>query len=209
MDKQNNTEMTTEQKILIAAREEFAQKGFYGAKTISIAQAAGVTHAMLHYYYRTKQRLYDRIAEDNLNRMFSVLSMSVTDDKGSIFDTTRSIIEMQMDFFSKNPQIPRFIINELSRTTSIINLITDNAKNKFDTLISLLHKQITEGVRQNQCRYVNADTILLDILSLDIAPFILLPELLTIFIQGDMTFQDFIALRTQENIMTIHSKLKA
>ena len=208
MNKQNNSEITTEQRILIAAREEFAQKGFYGAKTISIAQAAGVTHAMLHYY-RTKQRLYDRIAEDNLNRMFRVLSMSVTDDKGSIFDTTRSIIEMQMDFFSKNPQIPRFIINELSRNTSIINLFTDNAKNKFGTLISLLQKQITEGVRQNQCRYVNADTILLDILSLDIAPFILVPALLTIFIQGDMTFQEFIALRTQENIMTIHSKLKA
>lgn len=106
-------------------------------------------------------------------------------------------------------QIPRFIINELSRNTSIINLFTDNAKNKFGTLISLLQKQITEGVRQNQCRYVNADTILLDILSLDIAPFILVPALLTIFIQGDMTFQDFIALRTQENIMTIHCKLKS
>lgn len=208
MESGDSEKLTTEQRILIAAREEFAQKGFYGAKTISIAQAAGVTHAMLHYY-RTKQRLYDRIAEDNLNRMFRVLSMSVTDDKGSIFDTTRSIIEMQMDFFSKNPQIPRFIINELSRNTSIINLFTDNAKNKFGTLISLLQKQITEGVRQNQCRYVNADTILLDILSLDIAPFILVPALLTIFIQGDMTFQEFIALRTQENIMTIHSKLKA
>lgn len=208
MDKQNNSEITTEQRILIAAREEFAQNGFYGAKTISIAQTAGVTHAMLHYYYRTKQRLYDRIAEDNLNRMFSVLSMSITDGKGSIFDTTRSIIEMQMDFFSKNPQIPRFIINELSRNTSIINLFTDNAKNKFATLISLLQKQITEGVRQNQCRYVNADTILLDILSLNTAPFILVPALLTIFIQGDMTFQEFIALRTQENIMTIHCKLK-
>ncbi len=150
MESGDSEKLTTEQRILIAAREEFAQKGFYGAKTISIAQAAGVTHAMLHYYYRTKQRLYDRIAEDNLNQMFRVLSMSVTDDKGSIFDTTRSIIEMQMDFFSKNPQIPRFIINELSRNTSIINLFTDNAKNKFGTLISLLQKQITEGVRQNQ-----------------------------------------------------------
>lgn len=208
MDKQNNSEITTEQRILIAAREEFAQKGFYGAKTITIAQAAGVTHAMLHYYYRTKQRLYDRIAEDNLNRMFSVLSILVTDDIGSIFDTMRSIIEMQMDFFSENPQIPRFIINELSRNTSIINLFTDNAKNKFGALISLLQKQITEGVRQNQCRYVNADSILLDILSLDTAPFILVPALLTIFIQGDMTFQEFITLRTQENIMTIHCKLK-
>lgn len=209
MESGDSEKLTTEQRILIAAREEFAQKGFYGAKTISIAQAVGVTHTMLHYYYRTKQRLYYRIAEDNLNRMFHVLSMSVTDDKGSIFDTTRSIIEMQMDFFSENPQIPRFIINELSRNTPIINLFTDNAKNKFGTLISLLQKQITEGVRQNQCRYVNADTILLDILSLDTAPFILEPALLTIFIHVDMAFQDFIALRTQENITTIHSKLKS
>lgn len=88
MESGDSEKLTTEQKILIAAREEFAQKGFYGAKTISIAQAAGVTHAMLHYYYRTKQRLYDRIAKDNQNRMFSVLSLSVTDNKISIRATS-------------------------------------------------------------------------------------------------------------------------
>lgn len=204
-----NNQLTTEQRILIAAREEFAQKGFSGAKTVGIAEKAGVTHAMLHYYYRTKQRLYDKIAEGNLNQMLSVLSMSITDSHGTVFDTTRSVIEMQMDFFSQNPHIPRFIINELSQNTSIINTFTDNAKSKFGTLISLLQKQIIEGVKQNQCREVDAYALMLDIMALNVMPFIIALPLLTILIKEEIAFQDFIALRTQENIMTIHSKLKS
>ena len=51
----------TESEILKAAEQEFMLKGFDGAKTTSIAHAAGVTHAMLHYYFRTKEQLFERI----------------------------------------------------------------------------------------------------------------------------------------------------
>ena len=47
------TTKTKEQAILAAAEQEFLAKGFDGARTTSIAAAAGVTHAMLHYYFRT------------------------------------------------------------------------------------------------------------------------------------------------------------
>lgn len=47
--------VNTEQAILKAAEKEFLKKGFSGSKTTEIAKAAGVTHAMLHYYFRTKK----------------------------------------------------------------------------------------------------------------------------------------------------------
>ena len=47
----------TEQSILKAAEKEFLKKGFSGSKTTEIAKEAGVTHAMLHYYFRTKENL--------------------------------------------------------------------------------------------------------------------------------------------------------
>ena len=52
-----------EQAILEAAEREFIAKGFAGARTTSIAEAAGVTHAMLHYYFRTKEQLFERILD--------------------------------------------------------------------------------------------------------------------------------------------------
>lgn len=56
----------TSQRILKAAEEEFMNKGFAGAKTVEIARRAGVTHAMLHYYFRTKEMLFDRVLDDKI-----------------------------------------------------------------------------------------------------------------------------------------------
>ena len=78
-----------EQEILEAAEREFIAKGFAGARTTSIAEAAGVTHAMLHYYFRTKEQLFERIldekmrlmgesAKDGLCRLFLFLGVETT-----------------------------------------------------------------------------------------------------------------------------------
>ena len=58
-----------EQEILEAAEREFIAKGFAGARTTSIAEAAGVTHAMLHYYFRTKEQLFERILDEKMRLM--------------------------------------------------------------------------------------------------------------------------------------------
>ena len=58
-----------EQAILEAAEREFLAKGFDGARTISIARAAGVTHAMLHYYFRTKENIFERILDEKMRLM--------------------------------------------------------------------------------------------------------------------------------------------
>lgn len=70
MKNSNNTErQNKEHEILVAAEQEFLTKGFDGARTTSIAQAAGVTHAMLHYYFRTKEQLFERIVDDKFAQM--------------------------------------------------------------------------------------------------------------------------------------------
>ena len=63
----NQEKQSKEQQILAAAEQEFLTKGYDGARTTSIAQAAGVTHAMLHYYYRTKEQLFKRIVDEKFN----------------------------------------------------------------------------------------------------------------------------------------------
>ena len=61
MNKEQSHSQDTETRILEAAEKEFFEKGYAGARTTSIAEAAGVTHAMLHYYFRTKDNLFERI----------------------------------------------------------------------------------------------------------------------------------------------------
>lgn len=77
MKKEDNTE----QAILQAAEKEFLDKGFALAKTTDIARAAGVTHAMLHYYYRTKEKLFERIFQEKVQVMSRSLCATFEDGK--------------------------------------------------------------------------------------------------------------------------------
>jgi TetR/AcrR family transcriptional regulator len=63
MDKPNSYS-ETERKILQAAREVFQRKGLYGARMQEIADAAGINKALLHYYFRNKDKLFDAIFSD-------------------------------------------------------------------------------------------------------------------------------------------------
>ena len=62
-------QQSKEQAILKAAEREFLTKGYAGARTTSIAEAAGVTHAMLHYYFRTKEHIFERILDEKMRLM--------------------------------------------------------------------------------------------------------------------------------------------
>ena len=67
MSRERNNPNDTESRILQAAEREFFEKGYAGARTASIAEAAGVTHAMLHYYFRTKDKLFERIVSEKIS----------------------------------------------------------------------------------------------------------------------------------------------
>ena len=58
MDNPIQTDIGTEQKILLAARKIFFQKGLAGARMQDIANEAGINKAILHYYFRSKDQLF-------------------------------------------------------------------------------------------------------------------------------------------------------
>ena len=75
-----------EQAILRAAEREFLARGYDGAKTTAIAEAAGVTHALLHYYFRTKEKLYERVVENAISQLENSLVESFS-ASGQAFTT--------------------------------------------------------------------------------------------------------------------------
>ena len=88
--------VTTERKILMAAEREFFEKGFAGARTTSIAESAGVTHAMLHYYFRTKSKLFERIISDKMSLLGELSINSPSNDILSLM-----ILSKSFDFVRK------------------------------------------------------------------------------------------------------------
>ena len=155
-------EKTTEQKILLSAEEEFMAKGFAGARTVEIAQKAGVTHAMLHYYFRSKEMLFDRIITDKFNQIIDSVVSNFSDYSLPVEERLAKGICAHFDFLVANPGLPRFLLSEIDRLDSVL---VRNILPRLQPVIADIQKEIKMDARQ----------LFMDIISQNIFPFLFLP----------------------------------
>jgi len=105
---------SSEDKIKDAAKRVFILKGFSGCTSREIARASGMNVALVNYYFRSKDKLFQIIFQTVLEE-FMLSMYSVFSSDASLQDKIKVLIEREYDFISKNSEIPGFIINELSR----------------------------------------------------------------------------------------------
>lgn len=199
---------STEARILEAAVQEFMAKGYAGARTTAIAEAAGVTHAMLHYYFRTKDKLFDRIIESKIGTLRDIMLASLGDPTIPLFDKIKSAIETHQDFIAANPELPRFMINEVLSRPDRMPKVIERLKHHTPLVVESLQRQIDEYADRGLCRRVDAGMLMLDIVSLNIFPFS--ARLMVNALLGGMMEnpQAFVEARKKENLETIMRKLK-
>lgn len=205
---QKETGQTTENKILAAAEEEFFLKGYAGARTMAIAERAGVTHAMLHYYFRTKEHLFDRIIENKIGTIRDIMLTSVDDASVPLFAKIETAVSRHIDFLAANPGLPKFMVCEVFGNPERLSAVTDKIARAAPRAVNSLQRQIDECAAKGLCRRVDASMLVLDIVSLNMFSFIAGP-VVNILLGGgldDMTA--FVKRRKKENIETIMRKLK-
>lgn len=198
----------TEALILQAAEREFLSKGFAGARTTSIAEAAGVTHAMFHYYFRTKEKLFDRIITEKIAILKDALSMSVVDDGLSLDDTIRGIIDRHLDFVAANPYLPRFLVSELFGNSPRTVMILDRIKAQAPAVIRGLQAKIDKAMEEGRCRHIDARMLMLDIVSLNIFPYLATPMVNAALDDCMADSNAFLSRRKEENYDTIMRKIR-
>ena len=113
MVKKETVKTDTESRILQAAEEEFLLKGLEGARTTAIAERAGVTHAMLHYYFRTKNMLFERIIEEKMRNAGNIMQAVFVLGDMPLMERVKRGVEQHFDFIAANPNLPRFVIQEI------------------------------------------------------------------------------------------------
>lgn len=198
---------STEERILEAAVREFMAKGYSGARTAAIAEAAGVTHAMLHYYFRTKDKLFDRIIESKIVTLRDIMLASLGDPSVPLFDKIRTAIEKHQDFIAANPDLPRFMINEVLSRPERIPMVIEQLKRHTPLVVESLQRQIDEYAAKGLCRKVDAGMLMLDIVSLNIFPFTAKP-MVNALLGGMMEdMEAFVEARKKENLETIMRKI--
>lgn len=207
-DRRDTDNMGTEERILEAAVAEFMLKGYAGARTAAIAEAAGVTHAMLHYYFRTKEKLFDKIIESKIGTLRDIMLSSLGDPDTPLFDKIRTAIDNHQDFIAANPNLPRFMINEVLSRPEKMPLVIRQLKNHTPLVVESLQRQIDDCAAEGLCRRVDAGMLMLDIVSLNIFPFIANPMVNALLGSLMKDREAFIEARKKENEETIMRKLR-
>lgn len=206
-DAASATPSNTEQRILRAAERVFFEKGFAGARTTEIAEAAGVTHAMLHYYFRTKERLFEYILSSKIELMKSMLVQSVADNALPLRDKLRRIIDVHIDFLAQHPGLPRFLLDEVFGNPARMPLFAEKIQSVAPAVLSLLQHDLDKAAAKGVCRKVDIRMLIVDIISLNAFPFIASPLMSILFPESSADPTAFAKARKEEVFDTIWRKI--
>ncbi len=110
----------TEQKIFDAATEIFEEKGLDAARMQDIADRAGINKALLHYYFRSKEKLFTAVFDALAERMFMKFA-GIFEEEMSVEEKIRYFFRKHMDFLQKNPRLPLFILTEVNRNPKLVD----------------------------------------------------------------------------------------
>ncbi|MDR1600882.1 MAG: TetR/AcrR family transcriptional regulator [Tannerella sp.] len=204
----NVKDKNTEQAILEAAEREFLEKGFDASKTTQIASRAGVTHAMLHYYHGTKEKLFNMVFDKKINLLKESITTLVQNSELPILERIKIGMESHFDFIAANPELPRFVINELIHKPKRREMIESVIKKTVPQLIDRVQQEIDREVARGSIHPIDATVLLLDAASLNIFMFLALPLLRMFIIPPGMSEKDFLEMRKKENAEVIMRRLK-
>ena len=204
----NQERQSKEQQILAAAEQEFLTKGYDGARTTSIAQAAGVTHAMLHYYFRTKEQLFERIVDEKFETMSHSMFAIMGDPSLPIVERIKGGIEAHFDFIAANPLLPRFVINEIISRPERYKLLYKRVGAVIDNVYCDLQFEIDRSAERGEIERVDVKMLFISILSLNIFTFLAYPFMEPLMGELMSDREGFLAARKAENIETILRRIK-
>ncbi len=171
---------STEEKILNAAQNVFIQKGMDGARMQEIADEAGINKALLHYYFRTKEKLFGAIFKKVFSQIFPNL-MGMVQSELPLEEKLGIFIEKYIDLLQKNPFLPTFILKEMNRNPDFLaNVIKNNGVNPNE-VFAMFEKEMESG----RIRRMDPRDLLVNLLGLSIFPIAAGPLITIMFFGND------------------------
>ncbi|MDD5457502.1 MAG: TetR/AcrR family transcriptional regulator [Candidatus Margulisbacteria bacterium] len=203
------TDSQTENKILRSALNVFVNKGWHGASMQEIADNAGVNKALLHYYFRTKQNLYEKIFEFIIAKNFQQLN-DCLNENGNFYDILSNFVDRYINIFADNSKLSLFIMRDFIYGG---NIITKEFKKLADTPTGLPPQKfmrITEKAKaRGEIKDVNSFQLLLTILGACIYSFFAEPLIKEIMpLKPEINSKEFLKERKRSIVETIYNGIR-
>lgn len=207
MDDMSETISEKEKLILEAAIKEFSLKGFDGARTAAIAAEAGVTHAMLHYYFRTKEKLFQRIFQEKMKDIINLMITEIVHTDGDIKERVKNGIERHFDFLRDNQTLPVFLVTTLNSRPELYRDLNNGLLASFAERISPIQHEFDRAAENGEICPVDVTKLFGDIAALNVFPFIATSLFMSITGYKAEQREEFLEARKQETVETILKRL--
>jgi TetR/AcrR family transcriptional regulator len=184
----------TEEKIFDAATDIFIEKGMDGARMQDIADHAGINKALLHYYYRTKDHLFNAVFEKISGTMFAKFA-PVFDTNLTLEDKIRFFFREHITFLQENPRLPGFILNEFHRNPERIKKLFQSFDiNRLWTTLEYQHK---EELKRYNITKENIPQFMTTVAGMSVFPFVAKPAVSGIMEKLGYNFEQYIEERKE------------
>src|SRR5215213_485960 len=160
----------TESRILDAAHAVFMRRGTAGARMTEIAREAGVNHALVHYYFRSKQRLAEAVFRRAIGQFFPLMLGVLTSD-ATLEEKVRRVASAQIDMLLANRDLPGYLLAELNhypeRAEMLLGTMAGmNVADVRPRLFGKLAEQLEEGERNGTLRAMRPQEFVLNLVSM-------------------------------------------
>ena len=159
---------SAEEKIKQAARKLFTEKGFDAVKTRDIAAEAGINLALLNYYFRSKQKLFDIVMIENFERFVQQLIPVFSDKKLTVEEVYAQVTARYIDMLKSNPGLPFFIMNQMRSNSPKLDEIRQKMKGVRAGFLS----QVEKGMNEGKINKMNMTHLMMNFMGLVIFPFV-------------------------------------
>lgn len=198
-------ELDTEGKILEAAKEVFVKKGYAGARMQEIADTAGINKGLLHYYFKSKEKLFDKIFDEMLGKFIPELNFIFESDK-PLFEKIEIFVNNYMNILIKHPYLPAFVLYELNQhQDKFMDKILNN-KEKPNPMKLMMQIQLESQL--GKIKPINPMNLVMNVISMCVFPFIGKPIFQTVLKVSDEDFLTLMELRKQEIANFIINSIK-
>jgi AcrR family transcriptional regulator len=188
-------EKSTEEKILAAAKKVFVSNGMAGARMQDIADEAGINKALLHYYFRNKEKLFEVVFMEAAQKLFPKIN-SIFESDASLFDKIENFSEEYITIMSENPYLPLFVLNEISKDPE--NFLQKFFDEKSFPKPQKFLEQIEKEVKKGTIKKISPLHLLINLISMSIFPFVGKPMIQFTMGLDEMQFRNVMNQRKKE-----------
>jgi TetR/AcrR family transcriptional regulator len=199
---------STEKSILIVAEKMFLKNGFLATSTTEIAKEVGCNQALIHYYFRTKENLFNSIFECKFKQFFQNIFDLNKQESLSFIEKLKQLIETHFDLICENPNLPLLIITELSRKKEQVGSLRNKLQSIPEPLFLALNVELEVEIAAGRIRNIGLKDLIISIVSLNISLFLLMPILEEIIQLDANEKRKLIEHRKNEHVNTIINSLR-